>query len=465
MNHGSEEKINPENIILLDLKNVDMESNEEYYSIIDMKKEKEEKNPNKSINAIEAEIKEEIKNNINAQKKESMKYYQIDNEKNKELDKIFNQIKLKINFNSEPGFLRDGKIYTISDGCFTMYNNKLYNKLFEIKFEEINNITSVIELANKDLVFFAKFQLIIYRLKNGKYSLFQKIDENRAGYNEQRIYKGCKSYPKTYELLFIKEISGNRFICVSNYGFKIYALNEKNEYSIVLLEKYHEGIIKIYELDKNNFIFCSKYYRAATLGRRAHHNIILDKIKITEITKKEEAKLKEIKNSDDNIYDKDENQNKKIIEDEKENIIESLKYECKYNKFFELSSKKKQYFNGEVILKNKYLLVGIDNNILLFDILSGKQIKIYSILTEGIDNLYKQDANISKWNCSNDNEFLINIDGNIFILRLTDENDVKIIANSYFNHIKYLKKLEENLNKFIKCVFFYYGKYSVTIFY
>ena len=130
-----------------------------------------------------------------------------------------------------------------------------------------------------------------------------------------------------------------------------------------------------------------------------------------------------------------------------------------------MSSKKEQYFNGEVILKNKYLLVGIDNNILLFDILSGKQIKIYSILTEGIDNLYKQDANISKWNCSNDNEFLINIDGNIFILRLTDENDVKIIANSYFNHIKYLKKLEEDLNKFIKCVFFYYGKYSVTIFY
>ena len=232
-----------------------------------MKKEKEEKNPNKSIDVIEAEIKEEIKNNINAQKKESMKYYQIDNEKNKEFDKIFNQIKLKINFNSEPGFLRDGKIYTISDGCFTMYNNKLYNKLFEIKFEEINNITSVIELANKDLVFFAKFQLIIYRLKNGKYSLFQKIDENRKGYELQMESDGCCDFHlKTYKALFIQQISGNRFICVSNYGFKIYGLNEKNEYSIVLLKVFHEGICDIYELDKDNFIFLSEIECGDSIG-------------------------------------------------------------------------------------------------------------------------------------------------------------------------------------------------------
>ena len=56
---------------------------------------------------------------------------------------------------------------------------------------------------------------------------------------------GCYVYPKTYEALYIKEISGNRFICVSNYGFKIFALNNKNEYSLVLIEIYHDSIKKI----------------------------------------------------------------------------------------------------------------------------------------------------------------------------------------------------------------------------
>ena len=40
---------------------------------------------------------------------------------------------------------------------------------------------------------------------------------------------GCRVFPKSYSAQFIKEISGNRFILVSNYGYKIYSLNEKNE--------------------------------------------------------------------------------------------------------------------------------------------------------------------------------------------------------------------------------------------
>ena len=141
-----DEKIKPEIIILSNLKNFEMGGGyREYYSSWNMEWEKEKENPNKSKEEINAEIKEEIKNNINILKKESMKYYQIDNSKNKELEQIFKQIKLKMNFNSEPKILRDGKFYTISQGCFTMYNNKLYNKLLEIKFEENNNIKSAIE--------------------------------------------------------------------------------------------------------------------------------------------------------------------------------------------------------------------------------------------------------------------------------------------------------------------------------
>ena len=129
-------------------------------------------------------------------KKESMKYYQIDDTKNKELEQqIYNQVKLKEIFNSYPRILRVGKLYTISKGCFTMYDNKFYKKLLEIELEKKYDIISAIELDNKDVVFFGKDQLIIYRLKNEKYSLFQKIDENMAGYVTQTKLEGCIPYP------------------------------------------------------------------------------------------------------------------------------------------------------------------------------------------------------------------------------------------------------------------------------
>ena len=230
---------------------------------------------------------------MNILKKESIKYYQIDDAKNKELEQIFNKINLKIIFPSKARILRDGKFYTISKGCFTIYKEKFYNKLFEIKIRGSDKITSVIELDNKDIIFFKNEQLIIYRLKDGKYSLFQKIKESRVGYELQFLSSGCSGYPKDYRTLYIKEISGNRFISVSNYGFKIYALNDKNEYSIVLLENFHECIQKIYELDKDNFIFCSKIDCDDSMSGPAHNILILERIQLKEIfTKRKRCKIK-----------------------------------------------------------------------------------------------------------------------------------------------------------------------------
>ena len=375
---------------------------------------------------------------MNILKKENIKYYQIDDAKNKELEQIFNKINLKIIFPSKARILRDGKFYTISKGCFTIYKEKFYNKLFEIIIRGSDKITSVIELDNKDIIFFKNEQLIIYRLKDGKYSLFQKIKESRVGYELQFLSSGCSGYPKDYRTLYIKEISGNRFISVSNYGFKIYALNDKNEYSIVLLERYHERIKKIYELDKDNFIFFSQIDCGDSLGGPAHNILILDKIKLKEISENEKKEKLTEKNYRRYKFGKAD-----------ENIIKSLKYNCHYNEFFEFSSYGSfHYFRGEVILKNKYLLVGIDSDILLFDINLGKQLKRYKILTEGTGNLLKQDANIKKWNNNNDNEFIMNLDGNIILFRLDDENDLKIIANSYFKDIKNLIKLDKNNNIF-----------------
>ena len=57
----------------------------------------------------------------------------------------------------------------------------------------------------------------------------QRIEDDKTGYKTQNSYSGCMGFPKKYSVEFVKDISGNRFICGSNYGFKIYSLNEKNE--------------------------------------------------------------------------------------------------------------------------------------------------------------------------------------------------------------------------------------------
>ena len=144
-----------ENIILLtDLKYVfDCDI---FYDRQILKWKKEKEYPNKSKEEIEEEIKEEAKIKINKLKKERTKYYQIDNERKKEFEKKFKQIKLKINFNSHPRILRDGKFYTIFNGVFTVYDEKFFKKITEIKFEDNDKINLAIQLDNKDIVFFCR---------------------------------------------------------------------------------------------------------------------------------------------------------------------------------------------------------------------------------------------------------------------------------------------------------------------
>ena len=451
MENDFDKNVKSEDIVLSDLKNLEYKSFHSCFDTWRMEYNKEKEYPNKSPEEIKAEIQEEIKKSTEKSAKEAKeKYYQFNSEKNKELEQKFKQINLKLNFNCVPKILRDGKFYTISQGCFTVYDDRFFNKQYEIIFEEVYNITSAIQLDNKDLVFFASNLIIIYRLKEEKYFLYQKIEENQTGYHQQMSYSGCMSYPKTFEASFIKEISGNRFICVSNYGFKMYSLNEKNEYSITLLEWYHEGLKTIIELDKNSFIFCTEIYCGASLGGPAHNVLIIDKMDLREITE-EERKNKLIEEADAYRYYeyKGLRERYKITDEKAKKVIESLKFTYDHIKFIKYSSYGGyHYFEGNAILKNKYFIVGIDNNILIYDIPSGKQIKRYKLLINGEDNLYIYNANIIKWNNNEDNEFLINIKGNIALFELTNDNDLKIINQCYFENINCLKKLNEKKNGF-----------------
>ena len=110
-------------------------------------------------------------------------------------------------------------------------------------------------MDNKDLILFSRCELIVYRLIKDKFVLVQKINDNKTGYTTRMECTACEPHPKPYWTIYIKEISGNRFILLSNYGYKIYSLNAKNEYTITLLEDYIKVLKTIIELDKNNFIF------------------------------------------------------------------------------------------------------------------------------------------------------------------------------------------------------------------
>ena len=159
-----------------------------------------------------------------------------------------------------------------------------------------------------------------------------------------------------------------------------------------------------------------------------------------ELTKIEKEKLKE-----KNYYDDD----FKKIDKKKVKLIKSLKLTLYSKMIFE--SKKKFYCENFIMLKNKYFLISIGNDILIFDIISEQLLKKYVILIEGEDNLYKYTLDIKKWNNKDDNEFFIFKDGNIFLFELTETEkniDLEIINQSYFPDIHEIEKLTAKNNIF-----------------
>ena len=98
-------------------------------------------------------------------------------------------------------------------------------------------------------------------MKEKQYYLFQKIKEGGFGYSSKygnHGFCGNTVYKIEFKVNNLKAISGNRFICISNYGIKIYSLNENNEYSLILINEHLNDIKIIYELKDNKFIFCTK---------------------------------------------------------------------------------------------------------------------------------------------------------------------------------------------------------------
>ena len=219
-------------------------------------------------------------------------YYEIDKNRNNE---IFSQLKTKvqlkgiyilsnkkiftlekINEQALPQGLNEGNnnfseidFKELSKQKIKIYNNQFFKFLneieleddfvkrwekFDLEFERGQNKEyeesklSAIELENNDLIIASyseyDFKINVYRYdEKNNYILCQKILEK---------IKYERYIPKPYKN--IKKLSGNRFMTASGGLVKIYSLNKKNKYDVILSHEFI-GITDIYEIDEKNFIF------------------------------------------------------------------------------------------------------------------------------------------------------------------------------------------------------------------
>ena len=411
------------------------------------------------------EIEKEMKEVEEKSKQSKEKYYKIEKQKIIELEQTFGSSKLKVHLNN-PHKLGKGKMGSFSDKKFTIYETKTFNKLYEIPFENEAQIKieSVIELDNNDLVFLmlisksknsennndyffyynnnCDYELHIYRLKDKKYYLFQKIKEDITGYSMQNSYSGCMAYPKTFELLEIKRLSNNRILSISNYGIRMYALNlaKNNSYFLILMDIHMEGIKEIFEINDRNMIFFIKDSYGASLGGPSHDYIMIEKVELKDFTNED---IKKRLNNKRDPYDDD------SYGYNSEEIISSLKIKSVCKTLLEYSTYGGSHnLSDYVVLKKRYLIIMIDYHILIFDLLTGKQMIRYTIVEDRKEDLYRYKyMQIGKWNCADDDEFYVNQRGNITLFELDDCKGInlKIIAYTYFsNEEKELNELDDN---------------------
>ena len=345
---------------------------------------------------------------------------------------------------------------------------------------EIPSTTIFVErLDNKDLIFVDhngfNYELLVYRLMSGKknekkgYFLNQKIKETIEGFKIKYEYitplngpigQKVRGNPIFYVLFFIKVISRNRFFCISSYGCKLYALNEKKEYELVLLEQY-EQIDFICEIDTNKFIFGLNLVTQEGYGDMTNitfnYNLKLNIIELKTIdwinSILNQGKSNKEKNKD--ILDISNNQltNNDKDDDSLDNLdVLQFRKKLKYSFLFENMFEYKDYspyipnfginFSDFVTLKNKFFIIMIGEKIFIFNMETGKEIKRFKIIHEAEN--YNPD--IKKWDCEENDQFIMIVNNNVILFKLNEEDSSEISLNilSYAYFPKLLFEVCEN---------------------
>ena len=354
--------------------------------------------------------------------------------KNTNVNIDINQIKMRLKSPrlklKEQGIvfeMKNDKIGIISKSL-KIYETKSYQKIQEIQNEEKEEtIEKMFELDNSDLILISKidpdirkskYKIKIYRLKNEKYELFQVIDDDNNGY-EMKIKKRLgitkRKQKIYYKLNDIIKLTQNKFIAVSDLGFKIYSLSNEDinsKYTLCFMHKneVYDYIKYIYPVNENELIIFY-YTKNFSLNFFIPGNDTLDIEKFDIINNK---KIK-------NIFHK------------------------KRNQLFDYFP-----FSNFIIIKNKYLVIIIIGSFYIFDIIKGeKKFVIFSSVK------YDVYGNLHNLNSISDDIFLLIQNGRFVFIQYNESwNKLDVIGS--FQHDKLVKNVEESY--YIKNYYYDYKK-------
>ena len=354
--------------------------------------------------------------------------------KNTNVNIDINQIKMRLKSPrlklKEQGIvfeMKNDKIGIISKSL-RIYETKSYQKIQEIQNEEKEEtIEKMFELDNNDLILISKidpdirkskYKIKIYRLKNEKYELFQVIDDDNNGY-EMKIKKKLgitkRKHKIYYKLNDIIKLTQNKFIAVSDLGFKIYSLSNEDinsKYTLCFMHKneVYDYIKYIYPVNENELIIFY-YTKNFSLNFFIPGNDTLDIEKFDIINNK---KIK-------NIFHK------------------------KRNQLFDYFP-----FSNFIIIKDKYLVIIIIGSFYIFDIIKGE--KKFVIFSSVKYDIY---GNLHNLNSISDDIFLLIQNGRFVFIQYNESwNKLDVIGS--FQHDKLVKNVEESY--YIKYYYFEYQK-------
>ena len=286
--------------------------------------------------------------------------------------------------------MKNDKIAIVSVGL-KIYETRSYQIIQKIE-NDNEIIEKILELDNNDLIMSCKtgniYKIKIYRLNNGKYELFQTIDDDGNGYEEKvkRTLNITVRYRRiSYVLNNIIKLSENKFITISDLGFKIYSLSNTDDanskYTLYFMHKNesHDRIKYIYPINENELIiiyFTKNYSLNFFIPGNNYFDIEKYDIKANKMMKK-------------------------IYHVKKTNIIGSIS------------------FSNFIVIKNKYLIILILGKINIFDIIKGEKKLVFSI--SGNKDNYEYNGNLYNWESISDDIFLLIQDEQFFFFNMMSQ--------------------------------------------
>ena len=145
---------------------------------------------------------------------------------------------------------------------FINLENEGYNSLYYL--------INFIELKNGDLVLWNERIILIYKLENKKYTLYQSIYEYDQGTRSESYYK--TKLVLYYNLNSIYELHNNNLVSCNSYGLKIYH-KENNEYILMSTIRTSCDVEKLVEIKPNILILFQRHFTCGHHGGSYSHSV------------------------------------------------------------------------------------------------------------------------------------------------------------------------------------------------